>query len=134
MTVFFHGVSYRGYNRLLLIEDDNTIFSVCQHDKDFEVGEIVRNNHRYTILRFNSYIDQARDMHCRIRDQKEICYYAYHDLLAIKKSNIKRLDTYINSPFLVDCSTMAYNYFKREELYESKMNEFCYAYSFCDDL
>ena len=74
--------------------------------------------------------------HCRLRNLKEsICFYSYHDVLSpVKKCNILKLETSTDKPFLKDCSTMAYEYFKGDEINETKMNEFCYDYSFCDDI
>lgn len=62
MGIFFHGYCFDGYNRLLLIKGGTLLFSVCFQDMKFQVSDVIRKNYDYSVVRFNSYIDQCRDM------------------------------------------------------------------------
>ena len=120
MKIFFHGWCYKKFHRFMLIHDKDIYFSVDKRDQTFSVNENI-SKYQHNIVSFDSYIEQCQDIHCRLRSlpNNNVEIYTQHDLLNVSWLVTTKLNCTIINPHLVDCSTIAEEYFTFYEFDEN---------------
>lgn len=143
MNIFFHGWCYNGFNRFLLIFDKEIHFIILERDTDFKVDETISSKYKCNIFRFESSIEQWRNIHSKLRfKNSKILLYSAHDILNVSWIHTQKINRFSTTPaWLLDINIIIYEYFKFYDLEyndidinDLDMDSFCYDYSFCDDI